>query len=503
MCGLIGYIGSDAATKILHGLMFLQHRGQDATGVATVANSRVFIEKGFGLVADVFDDPNKIKNLQGDCGIGHVRYTTSGDPQVLSAVQPFYVNQPYGMTLAHNGNLTNAHALRTSLTTVARRHISSHSDSELLLNMFAHLLDECTRNGEPLTPAVLFGAVSQLHSKCEGAYSVLISLAGIGLLAFRDPHGVRPLVFGSHTDDASGRANWLFASENVPFRSLGFSNWQGIPPGAAVFIDQHGICHQQQCAAAAPPPRPCIFEYIYLARPDSTLNNASVYEVRTRLGAKLAQTIQQHYANLQIDCVVPVPDSGRVTAMELAHVLGIPYREGLVKNRYIGRTFIEAGASKRVQSVRQKLNVIESEFAGKSVLLVDDSIVRGTTSKELVQLARQAGARRVYFASAAPPVRFPNVYGIDIPTRGELVAGRRSVQEVANFLEVDCLIYQQLDDMVAAISEVCADLQHFETSCFDGNYLIGNVSEDYLEALEAARSGDADPTTQPELLLNP
>lgn len=485
MCGLLGYVGgSSVSGKIARGLVYLQHRGQDSAGIATVSGTRVHMEKGFGLVEDVFND-FKLNALRGEMGIGHVRYTTSGDPFELSSIQPFYVNHPYGMTLVHNGNLTNHKALCADLTARARRHISSDSDSELLLNTLAHALDERSR-GRRLTPSALFDAVAEVHKRCEGAYSVLALIAGVGMLAFRDPHGVRPLVFGGKSD---GSNEWLFASENVAFHSLGFHRWDNVRPGEAILVDTEGKISRRQCAAKKVAHIPCIFEYIYLARPDSTIDDVSVYEVRLRMGAQLARRIMRDYARLKIDSVIPVPESGRVAAMELAHELGVPYREGLVKNRYIGRTFIEPGQTKRIQSVRKKLNAIDAEFFGKRVLLVDDSIVRGTTSRDLVRLSRKAGAKKVYFASAAPPVRFPNVYGIDIPTRAELVGGSRSEREIAAYLGADAVIYQSLDDLVGAVRAVNPALRKLETSCFDGHYPIGDISEEYLAALEAERGG--------------
>ena len=483
MCGIIGFVGNDAATYINAGLSFLQHRGQDSAGIATLSKKRVFIEKGHGLADKTFT-PERVANLKGDIGIGHVRYSTVGSPRVLSEIQPFYVNQPYGITLAHNGNLTNYKHLRHWLTSASRRHMSSDSDSEVLLNVLAHCVAEEAR-GRELTPALLFAAVTEMHKRCAGSYSAVALFADGGLLAFRDPNGVRPLSFGGNEN------RWLFASESAAFRPLGFRESEDIAPGEAVFIDCHGRLHRQACVTTSCR-RPCVFEYIYLARPDSRLEGASVYAARLNMGRKLAEKIRRDHADLKIDCVVPVPDSGRIAAMQLAHELGVPYREGLVKNRYVGRTFITAGQNERSRSVRRKLNIIESEFIGKKVLLVDDSIVRGTTSRELVELARTAGAEKVYFASASPPVRYPNVYGIDIPTRAELIAGHRDEAEIAAYLGADSVIYQSLPDLLGAVREANPSLKDFETSCFDGDYRVGEIDDLYLEELEKTRNHNRD-----------
>lgn len=480
MCGIIGFVGASAATHISAGLSFLQHRGQDSAGMATMSGERMFIEKGHGLADKIFSK-ERIGNLDGDIGLGHVRYSTAGDARVLSEIQPFYVNQPYGITLAHNGNLTNSKKLRHWLKSEAHRHVSSESDSEVLLNVLAHGIAERAR-AKKITPDLLFDAVAETHNLCRGSYAAVVLLADGGLLAFRDPNGIRPLSVGN------ADKKWLVASETAAFRPLGFRHSEDIAPGEAVYIDRHLRLHRRRCAAARR--RPCIFEYIYFARPDSRLEGASVYAARLNMGRKLAETIRRDHAALRIDCVIPVPDSGRIAAMELAHALAIPYREGLVKNRYVGRTFITAGQNARRRSVRQKLNVIESEFGGKQVLLVDDSIVRGTTSRELVELARTAGAKKVYFASASPPVRYPNLYGIDIPTRAELVAGHRNNDEIAAYMGADRVIYQSLPDLIAAVREANPALDDFETSCFDGNYRVGDIDQTYLEELEKNRRPD-------------
>ena len=487
MCGIIGIVGNveGAALRVHAGLSFLQHRGQDATGIATMEGSRVFIDKGYGLAEDVFD-AQRLAYMPGDVGIGHVRYSTAGSSGALSEVQPFYVNQPYGMMLAHNGNLTNTRELRQWLTTEARRHIGTDSDSEILLNVLAHATGERGRNHESAVADLLFDAVTQVHESCLGSYSAVVLIAGVGLLAFRDPNGIRPLVLG--WDDSN---QWIIASESVVCRPLGFRHVRDIAPGEAVFIDQRRALYRRQCAKN-PVLTPCMFEYIYLARPDTTMDGISVYAARLNMGRYLAEKIRRDYAGMRIDCVVPVPDSGRVAAMEAAHTLGVPYREGLVKNRHIGRTFISAGQMRRHREVRKKLNAVEAEFAGKSVMLVDDSVVRGTTARQLVSLARAAGAERVYFASAAPPIKYPNVYGIDIPTRAELLAGYRNEAGVASYLGADKVIYQSLDDLKDAVRQVNDSVKDFETSCFDGKYPVGVIDESYLKYLGGIRCANRD-----------
>lgn len=494
MCGIIGYAGSGAALQIHAGLSFLQHRGQDSTGIATMVGTHVYVEKGFGTVEEAFNLP-KLTSLPGGFGIGHVRYSTSGSARVLSEIQPFYVNQPYGMTLAHNGNLTNQAQLRAELARNSSRHINSASDSEVLINLLAVTVGELARAND-FSPQLLFDAVRETHRRLRGSYSVVVLIAGYGLLAFRDPHGIRPLVFGNHNDE------WLVASENAAFRPLGFTAWEDIAPGEAVFIDHNHQLHRQQCAEDAQS-LPCMFEYIYLARPDSTLSGVSVYKARLNMGRKLGERIRRDYAGLQVDCIVPVPDSGRVAALELAHTLDIPYREALVKNRYVGRTFITAGQKQRKSSVRKKLNVIESEFNGRHVMLVDDSIVRGTTGRQLVEMAREAGAKQVYFASAAPPVCHPNIYGIDISSRAELLASTRSEEEIAAYLGADKVIYQETQDLIDAVREENPQLTEFEMSCFDGNYQVGDISADYLEQLERTRTSQRDSLAQGNLPLTP
>ena len=492
MCGLIGYVGRDAALHIHNGLAFLQHRGQDSTGIAAMAEGHAYVEKGFGIAEDAFN-AEMLRNLRGDFGIGHVRYSTAGGAHVLSEIQPFYVNQPYGMVLAHNGNLTNQQALRRDLSENASRHINSESDSEVLINILAVAAGELARERE-FSPQLLFDAVREAHRRLQGSYSVVVLVVGYGLLAFRDPHGIRPLSFGRHADE------WLVASESATFRPLGFTDWEDIAAGEAIFIDNQRTLHRQQCAEKTQP-LPCMFEYIYLARPDSTLSGVSVYKARLNMGRKLGERIRRDHPDLQVDAIVPVPDSGRVAALELAHTLDLPYREALVKNRHVGRTFITAGQSVRVRSARKKLNVIESEFRDKRIMLVDDSIVRGTTGRQLVELARGAGAREVVFASAAPPVRHPNIYGIDISSRAELLASTRQEDEIASFLGADKVIYQTTEDLIAAVREENPALTAFEMCCFDGNYRVGEIDDAYLAQLEKRRTPQRDNLAQGDLPL--
>ena len=493
MCGIVGYAGGgDAAATVYSGLAFLQHRGQDSAGIATMAGARMFIEKGRGLARDVFDGAT-MNALHGTAGIGHVRYSTRGDALALSEMQPFYVNQPFGITLAHNGNLTNPEALSARLANEDRRHVNSDSDSELLLNVLAQAIDRRTRDGRD--PGAFLDAVADVHSGCIGAYSAAALIAGAGLLAFRDPRGIRPLSLG-----VRGNGEWLVASESAAFCPLGFENAGDIAPGEAIFIDMNRKLHRRQFSIASP--RPCIFEYIYFARPDSILDGALVYDARVNMGRYLAAKIRRAHPDMEADCVVPIPDSGRVAALEVSRHLGVPYREGMVKNRHTGRTFILSGQSRRRRSVAEKLAVIPREFSGKRVLLVDDSIVRGTTGAELVEMARAAGARRVYFASAAPPVRHPNVFGIDIATRGELIAHGRGESEITTRLGADLVIYQDMPDLIAAVRDAGGAADSYETSCFDGDYPDGLANEDYLRALEERRGGrDENDLSQLDLAL--
>ncbi|MDR2678584.1 MAG: amidophosphoribosyltransferase [Zoogloeaceae bacterium] len=483
MCGILGVVATTPVNQLLYdGLMVLQHRGQDAAGIVTAEDNTFYLHKGPGLVRDVFRTRN-MRTLLGNWGIAHCRYPTAGSAWNFAEAQPFYVNSPFGITLAHNGNLTNAVELKRAMFEQDLRHVNTNSDSEVLLNVLAHELQAAAK-GHKLDIEAIFTAVAGVHRRIRGAYAVVAMIAGYGLLAFRDPCGIRPLVVGLH--EAPGGTEYLVASESVALDSLGFETLRDIAPGEAVFIDLTHNFHARQCADA-PQYAPCIFEYVYLARPDSMLDGVSVYETRLLMGEYLADKVRQFVPPEEIDVVIPIPDSSRPSAMQLAQKLGLPYREGFVKNRYVGRTFIMPGQSMRKKSVRQKLNTIEQEFAGKRVLLVDDSIVRGTTSREIVEMAQIAGALKVYFASASPPVRFPNVYGIDMPTRAELIATGKTGNEIAREIGADALIYQDLDALLASIARLNPKLDHFDTSCFDGNYVTGDITPEYLDYIEAKR----------------
>jgi amidophosphoribosyltransferase len=483
MCGILGVVARSPVNQLLYdGLMVLQHRGQDAAGIATCEGGTFHLHKGPGLVADVFRTRN-MRALPGNWGIGHCRYPTAGSAFSFAESQPFYVNSPFGITLAHNGNLTNSVELKREMFELDLRHVNTNSDSEVLLNVLAHELAAASK-GHRLDPDIIFQAVAGVHRRCRGAYAVVAMIAGVGLLAFRDPFGIRPLVFG-HNDTEHGR-EYLLASESVALDTLGFKLDRDVLPGEAVFIDLDGGFNARQCAEK-PMLSPCIFEYVYLARPDSVIDGVSVYETRLHMGDHLASKIRQKMNVADIDVVIPIPDSSRPAAMELAQTLGLPYREGFVKNRYIGRTFIMPGQATRKKSVRQKLNTVAHEFRGKRVLLVDDSIVRGTTSKEIVQMARDAGAIKVYFASAAPPVRFANVYGIDMPSRAELIATDRSDAQIAAEIGADGLVYQDLDALKASVREMNPALSTFDASCFDGIYITGDITAKYLSGIENAR----------------
>jgi amidophosphoribosyltransferase len=481
MCGIIGIVGrTDVGAALYDALTVLQHRGQDAAGIATVDGSALRLHKANGLVRDVFGEAN-MRQLTGRYGIGHCRYPTAGSEGSAEA-QPFYVNSPFGLALAHNGNLINTVALRQELFEQDRRHINTGSDSEVLLNVFAHELQ--LQAHLRLEPDHVFKAIAGVHQRCNGGYAVVSLVLGLGVVAFRDPHGIRPLVIGVRATPEGDE--YAVASESVALDLLGFRRVRDVAPGEAVLIGLDGSLHHRQCA----PMRghaPCIFEYVYLARPDSMIEDVSVYKARLRMGEYLARKILRLRPDHDIDAVMPIPDTSRTAALPLANILGVPYREGFVKNRYVGRTFIMPGQGERVKSVRRKLNAIELEFRNKVVLLVDDSIVRGTTSRQIIQMARDAGARKVYFASAAPPVRFPNIYGIDMPAVSELVAHGRSETEVQDLLGADWLIYQDLDDLVASVSEGNERLRHFDTSCFSGEYVTG-VDAGYLERVAAERN---------------
>jgi amidophosphoribosyltransferase len=485
MCGILGVMAHSPVNQLLYdGLMVLQHRGQDAAGIATSMDNAFFMHKSPGLVRDVFRTRN-MRALPGNMGVAHCRYPTAGSPADSAESQPFYVNSPFGLVLVHNGNLTNTEKLQEEMFRLDLRHINTRSDSEVLLNVLAHELQESAR-GFRLDPETIFAAVAGVYRRCKGAYAVVVMISGYGLLAFRDPFGIRPLIVG--INETPRGPEYLVASESVALDAPGFTALRDVAPGEALFVDLAHAAHFRQCAVA-PVLSPCIFEYVYLARPDSVIDGVSVYETRLRMGEHLADKVAKNLPLGEIDVVIPIPDSSRPAAMQLAQRLKIPYREGFVKNRYIGRTFIMPGQSIRKKSVRQKLNTIGQEFKGKNVLLVDDSIVRGTTSREIVEMARAAGALRVYFASAAPPVRYPNVYGIDMPTRGELIATGRSETEIAREIGADALVYQDLEALKASVREVNPRLSQFDCSCFDGRYVTGDVTEAYLDAVEREREG--------------
>ena len=492
MCGIAGIFSAQSVNQPLYdALQLLQHRGQDATGIVTMDGSMFHMHKNLGMVRDVFRTRD-MRNLVGNVGIAHVRYPTAGTASSPAEAQPFYVNSPFGIVLAHNGNLTNTEALQLEVFMADLRHVNTGSDSEVLLNVLAHELQEAV-HGHRLVVDDVFNAVAGVHHRCKGAYAVVAMIAGFGLLAFRDPNGIRPLVIGQ-MEDAPGE--WIIASESVAVEPLGYKVVRDVLPGEAVLITFDGQLHSRQCAKDTHF-TPCIFEYVYFARPDSIMDGASIYEARLRMGEYLAEKIKRDFGHLKIDVVIPIPDTSRPSALQLAYKLDLPYREGFIKNRYIGRTFIMPGQSTRKKSVRQKLNAMPLEFKGKNVLLVDDSIVRGTTSREIIQMARDAGAAEVYFASASPPVRYPNVYGIDMPTRGELLANGRTDVEIATELGADGVIYQDLPDLIAAVQSVHPAIKQFDASCFDGCYVTGDVDEDYLARLEGQRSGRIPTTPAP------
>ena len=486
MCGILGVVSQTPANQLLYdGLQVLQHRGQDAAGIATLDGRTFHLHKGNGMVRDVFRTRN-MRALTGNAGIAHVRYPTAGSAVDHNEAQPFYVNSPFGIVLGHNGNLTNTEELQKQLFVDDLRHVNTNSDSEVLLNVLAHEL-QARSKGLRLDAQTIFAAVSGVHRRCRGAYAVVAMIAGYGLLAFRDSYGIRPLVVG--VNDTARGPEYLVASESVALDTLGFKFLRDIAPGEAVFIDFDGKMHSQQCSDKAKL-NSCIFEYVYFARPDSVIDGVSVYEARLYMGEYLADKLKKNWADVRIDVVIPIPDSSRPSALQLANRLNIPFREGFVKNRYIGRTFIMPGQAMRKKSVRQKLNAIGVEFKGKDVLLVDDSIVRGTTSREIVQMARDAGARKVYFASAAPPVRFPNVYGIDMPSRTELIATGRTDAEICFEIGADGLIYQDLEDLKAAVRKANPNITDFDASCFDGQYITGDITAAYLDKVESRRNGE-------------
>ncbi len=482
MCGIVGIVAKSAVNQAIYdALTVLQHRGQDAAGIMTCDEGRLFLRKSNGLVRDVFHTRHMLR-LKGNMGIGHVRYPTAGTSSSTEA-QPFYVNSPYGISLAHNGNLTNADVLKEDVFREDLRHINTDSDSEILLNVFAHELQQLGKLR--IGPDDVFDAVAAVHRRVRGAYAVVAMITGYGIVAFRDPHGIRPVVFGRR-ETAQGM-EYMVASESVAIDALGFEFVRDLEPGEAVFLGLDGSLHTRQCAEA-PQLSPCIFEYVYFARPDSIIDGISVYKSRLRMGERLAKKILRVFPDHDIDVVIPIPDTSRTSALQMSYELGVVYREGFIKNRYIGRTFIMPGQTQRKKSVRQKLNAIELEFRGKNVLLVDDSIVRGTTSKQIIQMAREAGARKVYFASASPPVRHPNVYGIDMPTAAELIGHNRDEAQIAEAIGADWLVYQDLDDLVEAVRQGNPSIQRFDTAVFDGHYVTGDVTAEYLARLEARRA---------------
>ncbi len=485
MCGIAGIVAnSDVNLDLYETLSVLQHRGQDAAGITTCDDGFFHMRKANGLVRDVFYKKH-LQKLTGNMGIAHVRYPTAGCSSSAEA-QPLYVNSPYGIALAHNGNLTNAEELKKELFMSDLRHLNTESDSEVLLNIFAH---ELQRNARPeFDIDNIFTAVSAIHERCRGGYAVVVMIVGKGILAIRDPHGIRPLVYGKRI--AGNSIDYMVASESVALQAQGFELVRDVEPGEAIFIDVDGNLHTRQCARN-PVLTPCIFEYVYFARPDSIIDGVLVYKARLRMGQTLVQKILRERPDHDIDVVIPIPDTSRSTALEVAYHLNVKYREGFIKNRYIGRTFIMPGQTERKKSVRQKLNPIDLEFKGKNVLLVDDSIVRGTTSKQIVQMAREAGANKVYMASAAPPVRYPNVYGIDMASHEEFIAHNRSLEEITEIIGADWLVYQDLDDLKQAVTKGNPTLTHFESACFDGNYITQDVDDAYFKRLNALRNDEA------------
>lgn len=486
MCGIVGVVSASPVNQLLYdALLLLQHRGQDAAGIVTQSGRKFFMHKAKGMVRDVFRTRN-MRALPGNVGLGQVRYPTAGNAHSEEEAQPFYVNAPFGIVMVHNGNITNAKALRGELFSTDHRHTNTESDSEVLLNVLAHEIGRASGGGA-LTPGKIFAAVHAVHQRVRGSYCVIAMIVGYGVLAFRDPHGIRPLCIGRGADNTI-----MVASESVALEGTGAEMERSIAPGEAVLISPEGQVEFAQCA---PQERlshtPCIFEYIYLARPDSVLDGISVYQARLNMGETLAKRLISVVPPSQIDVVIPIPESSRPSAMQLAHRIGKPYREGFVKNRYVGRTFIMPGQAVRKKSVRQKLNAIASEFKGRNVLLVDDSIVRGTTSKEIVQMAREAGAKKVYLASAAPPVRYPNVYGIDMPTKADLVAADRTVEEVQALIGCDALIYQDVDAMIKTVHSLNPALDGFDASCFNGVYVTGDITEDAIANMNEGRNSSA------------
>ena len=487
MCGIVGILSTtkkDVGFFIYDALTIIQHRGQDAAGITTASKGRFYMRKGNGLVRNVFRTKH-MEKLIGDMGIGHIRYPTAGSSSEAEA-QPFYVNSPYGIAFAHNGNLTNAESLAKELFEQDLRHINTNSDSEILLNILASEMAEEQKHR--INEGDIFKAVTKLHKRVKGAYAAIGMIPGYGIFGFRDPNGIRPLILGERTTKKGTK--YMLTSESVALTALGYKITRDVKPGEAIVIDREGNVHSQQCSDSSTL-SPCIFEFVYFARPDSIIDNISVYKSRLRMGEKLAEKIKSKWSEETIDVVMPVPDTSRTAALQLANELDLKYREGFIKNRYIARTFIMPGQKQRKKSVRQKLSAIELEFKGKNVLLVDDSIVRGTTSREIVQMARVAGAKKVFFASAAPPVRYPNVYGIDMASKNEFVAHNKTTDEVCQSIGADKLIYQNLKDLIWSVQQGNPDILSFDCSCFDGKYLTNDIDTSYLDNLEARRSDQA------------
>ncbi|MUK65706.1 amidophosphoribosyltransferase [Aliivibrio fischeri] len=485
MCGIVGIVGATPVNQSIYdALTVLQHRGQDAAGIITIESNRFRLRKANGLVKDVFETKH-MQRLQGNVGIGHVRYPTAGSSSASEA-QPFYVNSPFGITLAHNGNLTNANEIRETLFEQERRHVNTTSDSEVLLNIFAHHLDES--KNYPLTQEDIFKTVTKVHEQIRGAYAVTAMIIGHGMVAFRDPNGIRPLCLGKR--EVEGRTEYMVASESVALDAVGFDFVRDVAPGEAIYAPFDGGLYTQQCAHE-PKLNPCIFEFVYFARPDSFIDKISVYSARVEMGKRLGEKIKREWDDLDIDVVLPIPETSCDIALEIAQIINKPYRQGFVKNRYVGRTFIMPGQQERKKSVRRKLNAIRSEFKDKNVLLVDDSIVRGTTSEQIIEMARDSGAKNVYMVSAAPEIRFPNVYGIDMPSANELIAHGREVDEICKEIGADALIFQDLSDLVDAVGCGNREIEKFETSVFNAHYVTGDVDQNYLEYLESLRNDDA------------
>ncbi|MFZ7240953.1 amidophosphoribosyltransferase [Avibacterium avium] len=486
MCGIVGIIGQSPVNQAIYdGLTVLQHRGQDAAGIVTIDDENRFrLRKANGLVSDVFQQVHMLR-LQGNAGIGHVRYPTAGSSSVSEA-QPFYVNSPYGLTLVHNGNLTNSEQLKKTLFERARRHVNTNSDSEVLLNILAYHLDHIYT--QHLSAEDIFHAIKATNNDIRGAYACIAMIIGHGMVAFRDPNGIRPLVLGKREE--KGKTEYMFASESVALDVVGFEFVRDIQPGEAVYITFDGKLYAQQCADN-PKLNPCIFEYVYFARPDSYIDGVSVYGARVHMGERLGEKIAREWQDLDIDVVIPVPETSNDIALRIAHILNKPYRQGFVKNRYVGRTFIMPGQTQRASAVRRKLNTISSEFKGKNVLLVDDSIVRGTTSQQIVDMARTAGAKKIYFASAAPEIRYPNVYGIDMPTKHELIAYGRDVDEIAKLIGVDKLIFQDLDALTQSVQQENPAIKGFDCSVFTGEYITGDITAEYLDQIADLRNDSA------------